>query len=82
MAGAADCSCASSRAYSGGSASGMVDKQLRHLHQRALEAAERGGEVGRGARSVVLAAEQALAGNARRDRADVGADAHVARGPR
>ena len=25
MAGAADCSCASSRAYSGGSASGMVD---------------------------------------------------------
>ena len=57
-------------------------QELRHLHQRALEAAESGGEVGRGAGSVVLAPEQALAGDARRDRADVGADAHVARGPR
>ena len=49
-------------------------QQLRHLHQRALEAAERGCQIDGATRAVVLDAEQALAGDARRDGPDVGAD--------
>ena len=82
IGGACVCSVASSTAKSAGSASGIVDKHLRHLHQRALEAAERRRQIGGAAGAIMLAAEQALAGDARGDRADVGADLHVARGAR
>ena len=61
---------------------GNGGEELRHLHQRALEAAERGGErrgiAGRGA----LRAEKPRPGDPRRDAADIGADARIARRPR
>ncbi len=80
MAGAADCNCASSRAYSAGSASGMVESSCATFISGPLRPAERGGELGSRTRAVVLDAEQPLAGDARGKTADVGADAHVARG--
>ena len=57
-------------------------QQLRHLHDRPLEAAQRLRQGCGVAGSVALHAEKALAGHARRHRADIGADAHIARGPR
>ena len=55
-------------------------EQLRHLHDRALQAAERLGERV-GARQVLaLEPEEARAGEARRDAAHVDPDAGVARG--
>ena len=58
---------------------GYGRQQLRHLHDRPLEAAERSCELDRIARTIPFKAEEVLAGNARRDRPDVGADPHIAR---
>ena len=49
--------------------------QLRDLHQRAFEPAERAGKRARLAGAVGLAAEKPPSGIARRDAADIGADA-------
>ena len=53
--------------------------QLRDLHQRALQPAERRSDSGRFAGAVARAGEHAPPGIARRDAADIGADARVAR---
>jgi hypothetical protein len=53
--------------------------QLRDLHQGTLEAAERAGQGARFAGAVGLAAEQPPSRITRRDPADTGADAGVAR---
>ncbi len=57
--------------------------QLRDLHQRALETAERGGQC-RGIAPVAVggAPHEEAAGNARGDTADIRADAGIARGTR
>ena len=58
----------------------MVASELRHLHDRPLQAAERLRQ-GRGVGGVAsLDAEQPGAGDPRRDPADIGADAGIARG--
>ncbi len=54
--------------------------QLRDLHQRTLEPAERRSERSRLAGAVARAAEHAPPGIARRHAADIGADAGIARG--
>ena len=54
--------------------------QLGDLHDRALEAAERGRELDRAPGAVLLAAHQPGRGDARGDPADIGADPRVARG--
>ena len=53
--------------------------ELRHLHDRALEAAERRREVGGVLAAIERQAEQARAGKARRHSAHIGADARIAR---
>ena len=63
----------SSATYSGGSRSGTGRHQLGDLHDRALEAAERGGELG-GAADAVAEPEQAARRDAGRHAADIGAD--------
>ena len=55
-------------------------KQLRHLHDRAFEAAERRGQFGRVLGAVEIEAEKARAGHARGNAAHIGADAGVAAG--
>jgi len=58
---------------------GNGGQELRHLHERTLEPAQRRGEL-RGLRAVIaLDAEEPLARDLRRHRADVGADPDVAR---
>ena len=57
-------------------------QQLRHLHDRPLEAAQRRRQRRRILAVVGIEAEQALARHPRRHRADVGADPHIARRPR
>ena len=55
-------------------------EQLRHLHDRALQAAERGGEPDGVGGAILRHAEQPRARHARRDAADLGADIGVALG--
>ena len=55
-------------------------EQLRHLHDRTFEAAERRRQFGGVLRAVEIEAEEARAGDPRRHAADIGADAGVARG--
>ena len=55
-------------------------EQLRHLHDRTLQAAERGGEPDGIGGAVALRADQALADHARGDAADLAADIGVALG--
>ena len=55
-------------------------EELRHLHDRTLQAAEHLRQGGRVAGLLPLEAEQARAGDARGDAADIGADARIARG--
>ncbi len=59
---------------------GNGGEQLRHLHDRTFEAAERGGERQRVAGAAARGAEEALAGHARGDAADLGADIGVPAG--
>ena len=80
IGGASLCSLASSSAYSGGSSVGDGRHQLGDLHDRALQPAERRGQLGGVAGAVALAAEQPRAGDARRHAADIGADPGIARG--
>ena len=54
--------------------------ELRHLHDRALQAAERGRKLHRVAAAVEIEAEQPRARDARGNAADIGADPRVARG--
>ncbi len=53
--------------------------ELRHLHDRAFEPAERGRQFHRVLAAVEIEAEQPRAGDARRDAAHIGADARIAR---
>ena len=53
--------------------------ELGHLHDRALEAAERGRELHRALAAVEIVAEQAGTGDAGRHAADIGADPRIAR---
>ena len=53
-------------------------EQLRHLHDRSFEAAERGGKRQRISGAAAGRAEKALAGDARGNAADLGADARIA----
>ena len=55
--------------------------ELRDLHQRALEAAEHAGKLGRLRAAVGLAAERPRADHPRREAADAGADPRIARQP-
>ncbi len=57
-------------------------KQLRHLHDWALQPAKGGGERGRILVAFGVAPEQAPAGDARRHPADIGADGGIAHGAR
>ena len=55
-------------------------EKLRHLHDRAFQPAERGGEFRRVLGAVEFDAEETRAGKPRGDAADIGADAGVAGG--
>ncbi len=63
----------------GGQRLGDGGQELRHLHDRPLEAAQRRRQRRRIRGVVAVEAEQALARHARRHRTDVGADPHIAR---
>jgi hypothetical protein len=65
--------------YSGGS-DPDGGEELRHLHDRAFQPAERGGKLGRVLGAIEIEPEKARAGDTGRNAADVPADACVAGG--
>ena len=81
IAGAFDWSWISSRTYSSGKRVGDRGEQLRHLHQRPLDAAERGLQIGGMAPAIDRHAEIALAGEPRRESAHRAADLGIAPKP-
>ena len=82
MGGACDCSCDSSCAYSAGSASGMVASSCATFMIGPLRPPSAAASAAALLASSPLDAEQPLAGDPGGHRADIGADAHVARRPR
>ena len=72
------CSLVSSLAYSGGKRIRNGGEQLRHLHDRAFQPAERGGKLQRIGGAVERHAEEARAGKPRGSAAELRADFGVA----
>ena len=72
--------CSSTRIF-GRQQVGDCREHLRELHQRALQPAERGPDIGSVAHIAELASEQARSSHPRRDPADIGPDPRIADDP-